>query len=353
MTRSSFTSFCLAGGLFVVAATVLTPGAHAQSRAPRRVVTPDSIYARAKQLVVNGNGAAGRVLVDSMMAAAAPNTPAYADALYWRASLSTSIRDAERDLRTIIVEYPLSPRSSDALLQLGQLEAAGGDRAAAAAHLDRFLAENPNSPEQGRAGLLLVRVSFEANDAKRGCIGLARALNAVPADAVELRNQLQYYSPRCVGVDTTNAPKAAPAPAAPAKGAKTKTAATKSTSAKPSAPDTTRGKTKAKPTKTSKTTKPGPDTAVAADGGASAPETDVKNPFTLQVAAYTSRTDASALVAKLKKRSIDARVDPAGKLFRVRIGHYATHDAAAAAAAALKARKIDVFVSDTRKDVKK
>jgi cell division protein FtsN len=151
-------------------------------------------------------------------------------------------------------------------------------------------------------------------------------------------------------VDTTNAPKAAPAPvAAPtrAKGAKAKATSAKPTPAKPGATKAAVGKTKA--------TKPIPDTAAAvdADETAAAPAGDAKNPFTLQVAAYTSRPEASALVAKLKKRSIDARVDPAGKLFRVRIGHYPTHDAAAAAAAALKARKIDAFISDTRKDIKK
>ncbi|MEO6876980.1 MAG: hypothetical protein ABI205_00775, partial [Gemmatimonadaceae bacterium] len=240
----------------------------AQARSARRALTPDSVYARAKQLVVNGNGAAGRVLVDSMVAAADPDTPAYADALYWRASLSASISDAERDLRKIIIEYPLAPRSRDALLQLGQLEAARGERPAAASHLERFLLENPGSSEQGRAGLLLVRVSFEQNDARHACIALTRALNAVPADAAELRNQLQYYSPRCVGVDTTLAPK----PAVVARGAAAPPGATK-----PSKPP---------------------------KGSAAPPSTASKGEFTLQVAAYSKRAEADALALKLKKRGL-------------------------------------------------
>src|SRR3569623_1141021 len=109
---------CLGGGSRVIAA---------QTRTARHVLTPDSIYAHAKQLVVNGNGAAGRLLVDSMVAAADPGTPAFAEALYWRASLSASMKDAERDLQRIVVEYPLAPRSADALLQLGQLETMRGD----------------------------------------------------------------------------------------------------------------------------------------------------------------------------------------------------------------------------------
>src|SRR3569833_2859434 len=44
---------------------------------------PDAVYARAKQLVVSGNGAAGRVLIDSVLAANTSDSPVFADALYW------------------------------------------------------------------------------------------------------------------------------------------------------------------------------------------------------------------------------------------------------------------------------
>ena len=281
-----------------------------------RVLTPDSVYAHAKQLVVNGNGAAGRLLVDSMVAAAEPGTPAYADALYWRASLSTSTRDAERDLQRIIIEYPLAPRSADALLQLGQLEAARGDRAAAETHLERYLLENPSSPEQGRAGLQLVRIAFEQNDARQGCIALGRALHAVPADQIELRNQLQYYSPRCAGVDTTSAPKPV---------AKTEAAAGKK------AQHAEGKKSKGEPKS---------DTAVhVARGG-----------FTLQVAAYSSRPEAEALAKKLAGRGLDTYVVGTKKPFRVQVGRYPTRAAATAAATKLKARKINGFVTTVARD---
>ena len=113
--------------------------------------------------------------------------------------------NAERDYRRIVIEYPLSPRIGDALLQLAQLEVARGDRAGATTHLQRFLLENPTSPDEQRAAILLVRISFEQNDVPRGCIALAHTLSEVPATAVEMRNQLEYYSPRCAGVDTTRA----------------------------------------------------------------------------------------------------------------------------------------------------
>src|SRR5678815_4634533 len=94
--------------------------------------------------------AAGRLLVDSMLAATDPNSPQYADALYWRATLSTNGAEAEHDYRRIVVEYGASVRSGDALLQLAQLESARGDRAMAADHLERFLLENPGHAERTR-----------------------------------------------------------------------------------------------------------------------------------------------------------------------------------------------------------
>ncbi|HEY4217736.1 MAG TPA: SPOR domain-containing protein [Gemmatimonadaceae bacterium] len=319
---------CLAGA----------PGvASAQARAAHHVLTPDSVYAHAKQLVVNGNGAAGRLLVDSMVAAADPGTPAYAEALYWRASLSASMKDAERDLQRIVIEYPLAPRSADALLQLGQLEAMRGDNAAAETHLARFLLENPASPEQGRAGLQLVRIAFEQNDAREGCIALGRALHAVPTDQIELRNQLQYYSPRCAGVDTTNTPKPETPPGATtakAKGKVAPTTATKTTSkgtAKPAAKAT--GKAASDSTEST-------DTSVHSNGGS----------FTLQVAAYSSKPEADALAKKLAGRGLDTYVVGTKKPFRVQVGRYPTRAAATAAAKKLEARNVKGFITTVAKD---
>src|SRR5215471_6399686 len=158
----------------------------------RPATSADSVFARARQLVAGGNGAAGRVLVDSMLTVATPGSPAYAEALYWRATLAATSADAEGDFRRVIVEYPLSSRSGDALLQLAQLEVARGDRASAITHLQRFLLENPQSSDRPRTALLLVRLSFEQNDPQGACVFLARVLNEVPDSDVELRNQLSY-----------------------------------------------------------------------------------------------------------------------------------------------------------------
>ncbi|MEP6491656.1 MAG: SPOR domain-containing protein [bacterium] len=300
------------------------PRAPAQTPTPTRPATADSVFARARQLVVNGNGAAGRVLVDSVVAATEPETPAYAEALYWRAALAAASSDAERDYRRIVIEYPLSPRASEALLQLAQIEVARGDRPAAASHLERFLLENPSSPDEQRAGVLLVRISFEQNDLPRGCIALHHVLTEVPATAVELRNQLEYYSPRCAGVDTTRARQTA--------------------AANPATPGSPAPATGAKPTP------PGGASRDSAHRDSvhrdTTPPPHALGKFTLQVAAYTSRADADALAKRLKARGIDVRVAGTKALYRVRIGHYETRAAAAAAAAQLKTKKIVAFVTD-------
>jgi tetratricopeptide (TPR) repeat protein len=270
----------------------------------RPATSADSVFVRARQLVAGGNGAAGRVLVDSMLTVATPGSPAYAEALYWRATLAATSADAESDFRRIIVEYPLSARSGDALLQLAQLEVARGDRASAITHLQRFLLENPTSSDRPRTALLLVRLSFEQNDPQGACVFLARVLTEVPDSDVELRNQLNYYAPRCAAVDTTHAAGAAVA---------------------------------------------GADTAAKRDSAAT-PASHAKGRFTLQVAAYTSRTDADRSIARLKQRGIDARVETAGKYFRVRIGRYETRAAALAAQRELKAKKIETRLTDTSGD---
>jgi cell division septation protein DedD len=298
----------------LILAVVAAPASRAQAPAQARPATAaDSVFARAQSLVTGGNGAAGRVLVDSMLTVAAPGTPAYAEALFWRASLAASSADAETDFRRIISEYPLSPRSGEALLKLAQLETDRGDRAAAITHLQRFLLENPASQDRPRIALQLVRLSFDQNEPEVGCVFLSRVLTEIPDADVELKNQLAYYSPRCASVDTTHVAGAPPAPA----------------------PDSTKRETK-RDTKHEAKNNTKRDTTTAAPTGK----------YTLQVAAYTTRTEADRLVGRLKGRGIEARVVGTAKLFRVRIGRYETRAAAEAVQRDLKAKKIDAFVTD-------
>jgi septal ring-binding cell division protein DamX len=264
----------------------------------------DSAFARARRLVQSGNGTAGRLLVDSVVATTAPDTPAYAEALYWRATLAASTTDAEHDYRRIVVEYPLSPRSGDALLRLANIESDRGERTLAAAHLQRFLLENADRPERGRAGVQLTRLLFDANDVPHACAALADAQADVPKDDVEMRNQLDYFAPRCEAWRASVA----------------------------AADSVRRDSVRA-------------DSArVVRDSIAHAAAKRAR--YTVQLAAYATRDAATALVTKLAARGIEARITGTKKPFRVRTGFYATHSEAANAVKALKAKGISGIVAD-------
>ena len=135
----------------------------------------DSLFRRARRLVAEGNGVAGRALVDSLMRAVESSSPAYGDALYWHGALAPTAAEAERDYRRVIVEYPLAYYADDALLAIAELEQARGDRAGALMHLQRFVKDHPSSPERGIAALGAARLAFEQRDTKLGCTMIAAA----------------------------------------------------------------------------------------------------------------------------------------------------------------------------------
>ena len=193
ISRASFLALLLS--------TTVAAAARAQTPPSTPVAVPeapagDSVFRRAQQLVGAGNGAAGRALVDSALAAAAPQSPAYAEALFWRASLAAGSAEAERDYRRLAVEFPLSPRSEDALLRLAQLELARGDRAMAVKHLERLTLEHPTGASRPRAAYWMARVLFEMNDVAGGCSAIAGARAYLTPGDVELRNQIEFTARR-------------------------------------------------------------------------------------------------------------------------------------------------------------
>src|SRR5438477_8394823 len=164
---------------------------------------PDPVFARAQALVSDGNGAAGRALIDSVIRATPPIAPLYPQALFWRASLAASAADAESDYKHIVVDYPLAPQAADALLRLAQLELARGDKDAALAHLQRVPRDYPRSKSLGRASYWTARVLFEKNDIVNACAANASALAQTDTTEIELRNQIQYQGQRCPSTPAT------------------------------------------------------------------------------------------------------------------------------------------------------
>ena len=359
------------------------------AQAPSRPADP--IFVRAQTLVSDGNGVAGRALIDSVIAKTPPTSQLYPQALFWRATLASNAADAESDYKHIVVDYPLAPQAEDALLRLAQLELARGDRDGALNHLQRIPRDYPRSKSLARASYWTARVLFEKNDIPNACAANANALAQADVSEIELRNQIQYQGQRCPATAAVATTTAAPTPTTtppapttatipPVSGTASTTPA-KSTAAtspppkpavtasvnKPEAVDTVSATVKAPapPPKTVTTTavpRPKPpteandskpsivDPSKAPKAVAEKPEAKRNTPasrgsgYSVQVAAYTHKAEADKIASSLNKRGYSARVDGSVAPFRVRIGRYPTERDAEDALKNLKSKHMDGFV---------
>lgn len=268
--------------------------------------------ARARALANEGRDADSRKLLDSLLRVNTPDSAIYPEALYWRGALSPTAADAERDYRRLLIEAPLSARAEDALLGLGNLLQARGDKRGASDQMQRFMLTYANSPARPRVALSLVRLLFDLGPQQqaRACEALRMGRDAIPRENLELRNQLDYYEPRCIG------------DIAPAVAPESTAVATDSSKAAPPAATQT-------PTPT--------------------PSAPIPTAFySVQVAAYQSKEPATNLVSVLKERGLDARVDGTAAPFRVRVGKYSTRAEAVKAQASLKAQGQNGFITLVR-----
>ena len=327
--------------LFMTAATTAGAQSGAVPASPN-----DSIFRRARRLVSEGNGAAGRALVDSLLNHEQEGRNGFGDALYWRGALAETAADAERDYRRVIVEYPLSAYVDDALLAMAELEQARGDRAGALQHLQRFVREHPVSSARGTAAFAGARLAFELGETRAACGLITDARASVPDNEVELRNQIDYYASRCPSNVAAVPPPPAPVhvPANSGRQPKVTTPMTPPakivTAAVPNQPvvQPTIGvpaTTAAAPVASTVTPRPGTRT----------PTVKPVVMFTVQLAAYSTLQEATALIAKLEKRGVHARVSGTSKPFRVRLALHPTRQAAAGERDELNTKSIIGFVT--------
>ncbi len=344
----------------ILAGAMLVSGSMASAQSGSK--ESDPVFARAQALVSDGNGAAGRALIDSMIATTPTGAPLYPQALFWRASLASNAADAESDYRHIVVDYPLAPQAEDALLRLAQLELARGDRDGALTHLQRIQRDYPRSKSLARASYWTSRVLFEKNDIPNACAANAKAMAQADSGEIELRNQIQYQGQRCpsVGaasivvpasplvtpaasptVPATSAPAPAPAPVMAAASQKI-AVPSQANDTKPSIVDPEKAPKAAAAEKPAVVEKPA---AVEKPVSKPVPSTPGSSTFSVQVAAYNHKADAETLAASLAKRGYAARVDGTVAPFRVRIGRYSTNNEAEEALKKLKAKHMDGFVA--------
>jgi cell division protein FtsN len=341
--------------------------------------TVDPAFVRAQALVSDGNGAAGRAVIDSVLAATPTNAPLYAQGLFWRATLASNAADAESDYKHIVVDYPLAPQAEDALLRLAQLELARGDRDGALGHLQRIPRDYPRSKSLARASYWTARVLFEKNDIPNACAANANAISQVGADEIELRNQIQYQGQRCPATatlalssqskttDSSTLPAPTPTKPAPTMGGGSSSATrtpTDSLGRKAPASDSAAAPLASKEAATAVGEPARPKLSVDAKDSATSVAVPVKKPvalpskapstgnapnrgaeYTVQVAAYNHKPDAEKLVASLVKRGYQARVDGDIVPYRVRIGRYSTEREAEDALKKIKSKHMDGFVA--------
>jgi cell division septation protein DedD len=344
MDRRTVSLLAIAGGVFLSAAV-----AGAQS-ATGRTPAGDAVFRRAIILVNDGEGDAGRAVLDSMVRVARPGSLEMAEALYWRATVAASAAEAEQDYKRVILDHPLSSRVPDALLRLAQLELARGDRENAIRRLLRLDIEYPGYPGRARTSYWLARAYLDQDDTARGCNSVAEARGRAAQNDVELRNQIDFLALRC--------PPPSVASAAPSPGGGTQQppfpAQPPGTGTQATAPPQQSGQVEPAP---EASTAPEPPPVVTEHAPAPAPPAAGPPPsapaassgsgvWSVQVAAFNTRAQANTLAQRLRDRGHQSRVDGMQAPFRVRIGRYPTRAAAASALQELKARGIDGFVTD-------
>ena len=194
---------------------------------------------------------------------------------------------------------------------------------------------------------------FDKNDVQGGCIAIADALSRTSESDTELRNQINYLNQRCAGVslspapvttspvvtDPTASPPAAIPPApAPAAVIPAAPVAPPVDSATRTVPERVTPPV-ADPVKVTP-----PVIKPATEPPASRPAASGEKVWSVQVAAYNVKSQADAMVARLKRSGYEARVDGTVAPFRVRIGKYATQSQASAVQRSLKAKQLTGFV---------
>jgi cell division septation protein DedD len=316
-TRASFALFALA----VTASVARGQGGMAAPPGPA-----DSLVTRAQRLVSDGDGAAGRALLDSVITASKEGSPEYVSALFARAMLAESADEARKDYLRIAVDYANSPRAEDALLRLAQLELARSDRDAAKRYLERLALEHPTGASRAQGAYWLGRVLIDEGAMLPACAALAEAKTRVAPSDFELSNQITYYSRPCAAAQHAADSVRADSIGKVMQAAKADSIARADSVAKADAA----AKKKSAAARKADTRK----VAAPPVKGAG---------WSAQVAAYDTPEDAQRLAKRLVDRGYEARVTNE-KPFRVRIGKYARRDEAIELVQKLKDAKITAIV---------
>ena len=260
-----------------------------------------------------GQGDSARAAVKRLLDATAPGDTLYPEILYTQAMVADNAADMRRSLQRVIVEYPTSSWTDDALVRLVQMDYATRSFDAAARNLERLRQDYPLTPLYAQASYWAARTYFDLKDQVLACQWLSEGLARV-GDDLELQNQLGYLNQRCALASADSG-------AAGQSGGGADSTAGRADSTR--RPDTTRAALPlAKP---------------AADSLPRRPPAQ-RPRYRIQVAAVATPAAADDAADAAEKLGYSAVIVRERGLYKVRAGAFATREEAQAAVARVKAK---------------
>ncbi len=313
----------------LVAAVALTAPLGAQS---------DPRLLGAVRQAQEGQGDSARAAVRRLFAATASTDSLYPQILYAMAVVAPDAAERERSLQRLVVEYPISSWTDDALLLMAESDYADGNLPATTRDLERIRKDFVGSPVIPRAALWAARTYFDMRNQVAACrwitLGIVRS-----GENGELHDQLSVQARRCGALIassdtlvqrdtqvTVQVPPVAPAPV-PVEVSTTAPAMPSPAAAADSGRPPANGGEAAPLVARMDTVRVAPAPAPARAGG-----------FRVQLAAAATQAEADGIVRSLRGQHIDADVVPEKGYFKVRTGHFASRRDAQALATQLRAR---------------
>ncbi len=324
-------------------ALALMPLSIAHGQADARVVA-------AVRQAQEGSGDSARAALSRLLQATPATDSLYPEILFATALVSPTAQEMQRNLQRVVVEHALSRWADDALLKLAQLEYASGNLPGTVRQLDRIRSDFPRSDVLGLAAFWAARAHFDLRDERSACRWIGTGLAATPAEATEVRAQLDAFARRCPGDLLAAGAMAAPprAPAAqvaaatvtppPADAPRNESPATDTT--RPAPADTIRLVPEPP------ASEPVPTEPVPAESRPATPEPSAQPApaFRIQVVAATTQEAADAAAARLQRLGFAARIAREGQFFKVRAGAYPTRAEAGAGRQRLLAEFPGAFI---------
>ena len=299
-------------------------------------------------LAQEGHRDSAQATVTAILRGTTPADKLYPEALYTSALLMTDADSMRRTLQKVVVEHSLSAWADNALLQLAELDFAGGNLPAAMRDLERLRTDFPQSDVFPEAAFWAARTYFDARQENPGCEWVGMGLARVSDSAFAVRDQLQTFARRCPA--TVLAQGSAKAPAAAPRD--TIVLATADTTARADRADKADTTDRAGKTDSVVTVLPPPardsgvlvarlDTSKATPAPRPVPAPLPAKPrapvYRVQIVAAPTAAAAEGPAQRARAAGLEVRTVNEGGLYKVRVGSYATRAEASAAARTLRA----------------